>query len=131
MRFVAILTTTLLTSCAALQREALSPGLVTGGKEATLAYQADASFGARMNEREWRNLRRAELRALDFVVGGESLEWASRSGGTRGRVGVSQPFTVASRECRRFEHSVSRSGRTERVSGVACRQGSGGWALVS
>ena len=118
-----------LAACDPLMRESLSTDVTLRGRTSTLAYKADPSFAKFMSGSAWRRLGRAEIRALDFVSGGQSLEWSAR--GAKGRVKVGQPFAIARSECRRFEHKVEGGGRRDAVSGVACRSEGGRWAYIS
>lgn len=104
--------------------------VASGAKGATLAFQADPTFGERLSRGQWRQLAAAEREALDFASAGRSVEWASRTGRASGTVIVSAPFRVTDRECRRFEHRLTAGGDGS-VRGVACREGEAGWTLVS
>ena len=117
-----------LSSCTTLSSGGLSAG---PGRATSLAAAADPDFGAQLSRRDWRRLARAELRALDFVRGGQSASWGQPAGRARGTVKVSQPFSIASRECRRFTHDLTVRGQAESVTGVACRSEKGPWSLVS
>lgn len=129
LRPLLLLAAVVLAGCEATLNESLSPGVVSRGRTATLAYRADASFAEFMSRSAWRKLGRTELRALDFASGGEAVEWSAR--GTKGRVKVSQPFAIARSECRRFEHVVEGRGERDTVAGVACKSDGGNWAYVS
>lgn len=118
-------------ACSSLTRDALNATSVSSAKPTTLAFAADPAFGAGLSRREWRRLARAELRALDFVQGGKAQSWGQPNARARGRVEVSQPFSIASRECRRFRHVVTLRAREQAVTGVACRTDKGPWSLVS
>lgn len=134
MRFrglLAIILAVMVSGCTTLTRGGTALGVAGPGKATSLAFKADPSFGSALSRRDWRRLARAELKALDFVRGGRSASWGQPSGRARGRVQVSQPFSIASRECRRFSHAINVRGEAESVTGVACRTQGGPWALVS
>ena len=121
----------LLSGCTTLSQGGTVLGVAAPGKTTSLAFRADPAFGTELSRRDWRRLARAELRALDFVPGGKSASWGQPSGRARGSVEVSQPFSIASRECRRFRHAVVIRGRKQGLTGVACRTDQGPWSLVS
>lgn len=120
-----------LPACTDRTRDTLTLGVAGPSRASTLAFQADETFGRALSRRDWRRLARAELKALDFVAGGQSAAWGQSNGRARGTVEVSQPFSIASRECRRFRHAMTVAGKSDSVTGVACRSGKGPWTLVS
>ena len=120
-----------MSGCTALTRENVTLGVTGPSKTSSLAFAASSDFGIGLTRREWGRLARAELKALDFVAGGKAQSWGQPSGRARGAVTVSQPFSIASRECRRFGHVVFVKGVRDTVTGVACRTGQGPWTLVS
>ena len=120
-----------LSACTTLERGGTALGVTGPGKATSLAFRADPTFGETLSRRDWRRLARAELKALDFVRGGKSATWGQPTGRARGTVEVSQPFSIASRECRRFSHAITVKGKADSVTGVACRTEGGPWSLVS
>lgn len=75
--------------------------------------------------------QQAAQRAQTAAVG-QTIAWNNPQSGNSGTVTPVRDGTSADGQyCREFEQSVTVDGRTERATGVACRQPDGSWKVVS
>lgn len=111
-----------------------------GGKGQLLAVAVGALGGALLGSELGRSLddndkmRAAKTQqvALESNRSGQASNWVNPDSGHSGRVVPQQAYTRASGEtCRNYEHTVTIEGRSEVITGTACRQPDGTWRAIN
>jgi surface antigen len=96
-------------------------GTLAGGRFGT-------RLGSQFDETARQTAASAERRAL---ADNAPTDWRDTQSGVSGRVEPLRSFTdAAGRQCREYSQAVTIAGRTQRGTGIACRQSSGDWSLV-
>ena len=87
-------------------------------------------LGARLDERDRRELADAQYRGLDGPPG-EPIEWRNPDSGNYGRFIPRTAYDRDGETCRPYESEVFIQGRREVLDGLACRGADGRWRDVN
>jgi len=147
----AILTITLLTSCAGHKQGggtaigAVTGGLIAGalfgkgeGKILTAALGAVAGgfignkIGKNMDDTDKMMAERTSSKALEYSPSGKAVEWKNPDNGHSGYITPTKTYTNPNngRYCREYTQVVNIGGQMEKAYGKACRQPDGQWEVV-
>jgi surface antigen len=106
-----------------------------GGAGKVAAVMAGTMLGGFLGNQIGRNMDdEAQARAYDAqyyaVNSGRRADWQSQSG-NYGYIEPGPVYTDPQGTCRRYTHTIYINGRPQQGTGVACRNPSGGWDIVS
>lgn len=112
---------------------------VGSGLGRTLATVGGASMGAlfgsavaqKLVDSDREHIERTTQATLESAPSGIATPWRNPDNGRSGTVVAGPADETGTRPCRPFEQTVEIDGRTERVSGHACRQADGSWQVAS
>ena len=90
------------------------------------------SIGRSLDEKDRRDMYRAQQVALESYPSGQSSTWYNPDSGNSGTY-VPQPAQQndAGQYCREYQQTVTVGGKTETAYGKACRQPDGDWKIVN
>jgi surface antigen len=110
---------------------------VLGGTLGTIVGGAAGAFGGQylgrqLDPADCAAARRGQQQAFDSAPAGQTIAWDNPGTGARGTVTPIRDGTDTStgQRCREFEQTIVVDGRSERATGVACRQSDGTWRIV-
>ncbi|WP_157944518.1 hypothetical protein [Mangrovicella endophytica] len=113
-------------------------GCVTGGREALVPTSEGVtalgdgllgSAGVKLTGEARAKSLEAEYQALQFGPVGQPVPWDE--GGYHGEVVPTQLYRVGTQDCRGYSHTLTRSGKTVKNSGTACKTGDGVWMPIT
>ncbi|MCP4073517.1 MAG: hypothetical protein GY742_17530 [Hyphomicrobiales bacterium] len=87
-------------------------------------------LGSELSGAAMKQALEAEYRALENSRSGEIIRW-QYSDEQNGNVTSFPPYQVGSSNCRRYIHTVSIEGNTNRATGTACRNNEGIWSPLT
>jgi len=120
-----------ITGCtSALSSRSVDSRNASGKHDKALAFQSNEEFGRELSKKERGAVSAAELKALEFGVPGQPVNWGDLDGPVFGSIIVTQPFRVGQSSCRRFTHMLTRKSSRQQANGTACRRKGGSWRLV-
>lgn len=91
-----------------------------------------SSVGSKLDEVDRIKAAETQTQALEQNRSGVASAWVNPDNGHRGSIKPTDSFKTASGEnCRNYEHTVTIDGRSEVVTGSACRQPDGTWRSVN
>jgi len=104
---------------------AIAASVIGGGLLGGLA-------GNMLDERDRRMAAETTHRALETASTGATVPWQNPDTGHSGAVTPTRTYQTASGTfCREYQQSVTIDGKSEQVTGTACRQPDGSWRAAS
>ena len=105
------------------QLAATAAGVVLGGL-------VGSEIGRYMDDNDRRMADQANRQAQAAPIG-QTVTWNNPNSGNSGTVTPTRDGTASNGQyCREFEQTVTVGGKTERATGVACRQPDGTWRIL-
>lgn len=92
---------------------------------------AGAAIGGAVGRSMDQTDRMQAAQTLETVPTGQTTTWVNNDTGYQYRMTPTQTYTSGSRPCREFRMQANIDGGYETVTGVACRQPDGTWAIQS